>query len=226
MADNTRSTYGNFLYELQGSIQETFPSEAPFLAELSGFDVHQGIVDRASAVKRITSALDGNRDRISGKWIRDTIILSDFVNNTNEPVFDGALKVALAVALEQSTFLKVFPDDSVRETLRLMQRSPDERVTRQLARDIARREQLKALVAGSIGKLGSHYVLALEAVNAESGDVMAREQVEAAGAEQVLTALGGATSRLRQKLGDDPPQMIKTVRGVGYVFAPVDDAAR
>jgi eukaryotic-like serine/threonine-protein kinase len=133
---------------------------------------------------------------------RDTIILSDFVNNTNEPVFDGALKVALTVALEQSAFLKVFPDDSVRETLRLMQRSPDERVTRQLARDIARREQLKALVAGSIGKLGSHYVIALEAVDAESGDVMAREQVEAASTEQVLTVLGQATSRLREKLGE------------------------
>ena len=58
---------------------------------------------------------------------RDTIILADFVNTTDEPVFDGALKVALAVALEQSPFLKVFPDDSVRDTLRLMQRSPDER---------------------------------------------------------------------------------------------------
>ena len=85
---------------------------------------------------------------------RDTIILSDFVNTTSEPVFDGALKVALAVALEQSAFLKVFPDDSVRETLRLMQRSPDERVTRQSRATIAQREQLKALVAGSIGKLG------------------------------------------------------------------------
>jgi serine/threonine protein kinase len=53
---------------------------------------------------------------------RDTIILSDFVNTTGEPVFDGALKVALAVALEQSTFLKVFSDDNVRATLRLMQR--------------------------------------------------------------------------------------------------------
>jgi hypothetical protein len=76
MADNTRSTYANFLYELQGSIQEVFPSEAPFLAEISGFDVHQGVVDRASAVKRITSAMDQNRERINGKWIRHTIILS------------------------------------------------------------------------------------------------------------------------------------------------------
>jgi Tfp pilus assembly protein PilF len=132
---------------------------------------------------------------------QDTIVLADFMNTTGEPVFDGTLKVALAVALEQSPFLKVFPDDRVLETLRLMQRA-DERVTRSTAREIARREQLKALVAGSIASLGSHYVLALEAINAETGDVMAREQVEAPSKEQVLTSLGSATSRLREKLGE------------------------
>ena len=133
---------------------------------------------------------------------RDTIVVADFENTTGEPVFDGALKVALAVALEQSPFLKMFPDDRARDTLRLMQRSPDERITRSLARDIARREQLKALIAGSISSLGRNYVLALEAVNAETGDVMAREQEEAASKEQVLTSLGTATSRLRERLGE------------------------
>jgi eukaryotic-like serine/threonine-protein kinase len=133
---------------------------------------------------------------------QDTIVLADFTNTTGEPVFDGALKVALAVSLEQSPFLKVFPDDGVREELRLMERAPDERVTRSIAREIARRERLKALVAGSIGSFGSHYVVALEAINAETGDVMAREQVEVASKEQVLTALGNATSRLRERLGE------------------------
>jgi len=133
---------------------------------------------------------------------RDTIVLADFENTTGEPVFDGALKVALAVALEQSPFLKVFPDERARETLRLMEQSPEDRVTRSIARDIARRERLKALIAGSIATLGRNYVLSLEAVNVETGDVMAREQVEAAGKEQVLTSLGAATSRLREKLGE------------------------
>jgi eukaryotic-like serine/threonine-protein kinase len=133
---------------------------------------------------------------------RDTIVLADFENTTGEPVFDGALKVALAVALEQSPFIRVFPDDRARETLRLMERSPDERVTRALAREIARRERLKALIAGSISSLGTNYVVALESVSAETGDVMAREQVEAASKEQVLTSLGLATSRLREKLGE------------------------
>lgn len=133
---------------------------------------------------------------------QDTIVLAEFENTTGEPVFDGALKVALAVALEQTPFLKVFPDERARETLRLMQRSPDERVTRAIAREIAQREHLKALITGSIATLGSHYVLALEALNAETGDVMAREQAEAASREQVLTSLGTAASRLREKLGE------------------------
>jgi tetratricopeptide (TPR) repeat protein len=132
----------------------------------------------------------------------DTIVLADFVNNTGDPVFDGTLNVALAVALEQSPFLKVFPEQRVQETLRLMERKPDETVTRQLAREIARREQLKALLAGSIGNLGRNYVLALEAINADTGDVMAREQLEISSKEEVLTGLGRAATSLREKLGE------------------------
>ena len=140
---------------------------------------------------------------------RDTIVLADFENATGEPVFDGTLKVALAVALEQSPFLRVFPDERARETLRLMERPPSEPITRSVAREIAQREQLKALLAGSIVRLGDNYVLGLEAINAQTGDVMAREQAEAATKEQVLGALGGAISRLRQKLGESLPSIEK-----------------
>ena len=133
---------------------------------------------------------------------RDTIIIADVLNTTGDPVFDGALKVALAVALEQSPFLRVFPDERIRETLQLMQRPPDEPRTRAVTRQIARREQLKAVLSASIASLGSHYVLSIEAVDAETGDVMAREQAEVAGKEEVLTALGDAASRLRASLGD------------------------
>ena len=133
---------------------------------------------------------------------QDTLVLADFDNATGESVFDGTLKVALAVSLEQSPFLRVFPDERARETLRLMERPSDERITRAVARELARREQLKALLAGSIASLGRNYVLTLEAINADTGDVMAREQAEAASKEDVLTALGAATTRIREKLGE------------------------
>lgn len=133
---------------------------------------------------------------------QDTILLTDFANTTGEPVFDGALKVALAVALEQSPFLKVFPDDRTRDALGLMNRPADERITRSVGREIAQRERLKALVAGSIARLGRNYVIAIEAIASATGDVMAREQVEVTQKEQVLSSLGQAAARLREKLGE------------------------
>jgi eukaryotic-like serine/threonine-protein kinase len=144
-------------------------------------------------------AVRGGAHRLTDQ---DTILLVDFSNTTGEPVFDGALKVALAVALEQSPFLKVFPEDRARDTLRLMNRPPEERITRSLGREIAQRERLKAIVTGSIASIGRNYVIAIEAISSATGDVMAREQVEVAQREQLLSSLGQAAARLREKLGE------------------------
>ena len=133
---------------------------------------------------------------------KDTILLADFTNTTGDAVFDGTLKQALAVQLGQSPYLSIAPDDSIRETLRFMNRSPDERITRDIAREICQRTGVKALLAGSISSLGSNYVVSLEAMNAQSGDVFAREQTEASRKEDVLKVLGTIASKLREKLGE------------------------
>jgi serine/threonine protein kinase/predicted Zn-dependent protease len=133
---------------------------------------------------------------------KDTVLLADFVNTTGDADFDGTLKQALAVQLEQTPFLNFFPEERVRETLRLMSRAPEERVTREVAREICQRQGLKALITGAVASLGSHYVLTLEAVNGQNGEVIARQQVEAAGKEQVLRSLGQAAAQLREKLGE------------------------
>lgn len=133
---------------------------------------------------------------------KDTIVLADFVNTTGDSVFDGTLKQALAVQLGQSPFLNIYPEERVREALRFMGRSPDDRVTKDIAREICERRGLKALLAGTISSLGNHYVVTLEAVNAHNGDTIAREQAEAESKEKVLSALGTAASRLRERLGE------------------------
>ncbi|HET6890684.1 MAG TPA: protein kinase, partial [Pyrinomonadaceae bacterium] len=133
---------------------------------------------------------------------KDTIVLADFVNTTGDPVFDGTLKQALAAQLEQSPFLNIFSDQRVREVLRFMNRSPDERVTKEIAREICERQGLKAFLAGSISNLGSNYVVTLEATNAQTGDSIARQQAEAESKEQVLSALGDVATKLRGKLGE------------------------
>ena len=140
---------------------------------------------------------------------KDTVLLADFVNTTGEPVFDGTLKQALMVHLGQTPFLNIVPEDRVRETLRFMGRSPDERITRDIGREICERQGIRALLTGSIASLGSHYVITLEALNPRSGDAFASENIEAESKEKVLSSLSTAAWNLRKKLGESLSMMQK-----------------
>jgi eukaryotic-like serine/threonine-protein kinase len=133
---------------------------------------------------------------------KDTIVLADFDNKTNDPVFDDTLKQALAVDLDQSPYLNVVSDRKISETLKLMGREPDQRVTVDVARDLCQRVSSKAMLAGSVANLGTEYVVVLMAMNCATGDPLAAEQVRAESKERILTALDKAASSLRQKLGE------------------------
>ena len=133
---------------------------------------------------------------------KDSVLLADFVNTTGDAVFDGTLKQALAVQLEQSPYLNIVPESKIREALRLMGKPPDERLTNDVAREICQRQSIKAMLAGNVASLGDHYVITLAALNGATGDALAREQVEVDRKEQVLKALDKAASNLRQKMGE------------------------
>jgi len=144
------------------------------------------------------------RSRQTAQYLteKDTIVLADFANSTGDGVFDDALKTALSVALNQSPFLNVLAENKVAPTLKLMSRPADTKLTPEIAREVCQRTGSKAYIAGSIGNLGSQYVLGLKVVNCQSGDPLAEEQVTAASKEKVLDALGEAASKLRTELGE------------------------
>jgi len=133
---------------------------------------------------------------------KDSILIADFVNTTTDPVFDGTLKKALAVDLGQSPYLNVFPEQKIRQTLQFMGRSPGDRITADVAREICQREGIKAMLAGSIDSVGGQYAITLEATNVSSGDSLGRQQVQADRKEDVLNALHRAASKLRGQMGE------------------------
>ena len=133
---------------------------------------------------------------------KDTIVLSDFTNTTGDPVFDSTLKKALAVSLGQSPYLNVVPDSKVQQTLKLMGKPPETRVTSDIGREICQRAHINAMLSGAIAPMGSEYVITLEAINAATGDSLAQVQEQAASKEQVLNALGSGADKLRSKLGE------------------------
>jgi DNA-binding winged helix-turn-helix (wHTH) protein/tetratricopeptide (TPR) repeat protein len=133
---------------------------------------------------------------------RDTIVVADFANNTGDPIFDDTLKTALTVSLRQSPFLNVLPESEVANILQEMTRPATEKLTTGVAREVCQRAGSKAYIGGAVGNLGSEFVLGLKAVNCQTGDVLAQEQVTAPSKEKVLDTLGAAASKLRAELGE------------------------
>ena len=132
----------------------------------------------------------------------DTVVVAEFANSTGDAVFDDTLKQGLAISLQQSPDWSLLSDRKVQEALKLMGRSPGERLTSELAQDVCQRAGSKAVISGSIASLGNQYVIGLNAINCSTGDPLAREQAQAAGKEKVLDVLGSAASKLRSDLGE------------------------
>ena len=131
----------------------------------------------------------------------DVILLASFVNKTGDPVFDN-LDRALEVKLAESPFLSLLPAAAVRQTLRSMRHEPDERVTQELGIEICKRQGLKAVVVPEIDAIGSYYLITLEALDAQSGKQIARQQQETDNKDKVVAALGKAALQLRRQLGE------------------------
>jgi len=140
---------------------------------------------------------------------KDTIVLADFANSTGDPVFDDTLKQALSIALSQSPFLNVLSEDKVGATLQMMARRANTPLTPDVARELCQRSGSKAFIGGSIASLGTEYVLGLKAVNCQSGDTLAQQQVTATTKEKVLDALGAAAAKLRGELGESLTTVLK-----------------
>jgi len=133
---------------------------------------------------------------------RDSVVLADFDNSTNDPVFDDTLKQALSISLRQSPFLNVLSPEKVSSTLRLMTLPADTPLTAERAREVCERSGSKAFIAGSIARLGTDYVVGLKAVNCRTGDILGQQQVTAPSKEKVLEVLGNAATQMRSELGE------------------------
>jgi eukaryotic-like serine/threonine-protein kinase len=138
----------------------------------------------------------------------DTVVLANFTNKTGDPVFDETLRQGLAAQLQQSPFLSLVSEQRIQQELRLMGVPPESKISPKMASDLCQRLGSKVYLGGSISNLGNQYVVGVSAVNCQTGDSVAQEQVTANGKEGVLSALGTAATKLRGELGES----LKTIQ--------------
>jgi len=159
-----------------------------------------------SRVKRTATARAVRpADAVSGESpYKRTIVLGDFANTTGDAVFDGALRAMMAVELGKSPDISVLSDVRIKETLRLMLRPADVKLTSDVAAEIGERTGCAAVVEGSIARIGRQYVLGLRARNCRTGDILDQEQVAFVKKDHVFRALGQMARRFGAQTGALP----------------------
>lgn len=157
---------------------------------------------------------------------KDTIVVADFDNSTGEPIFDSALKQALSEDLEQSPFLNVLSEEKVSEQLRFMGLAADAHLSGDIARQVCQRSGSRAVLVGSISGVGGYYVIGVNAIDCQTGDSLDSEEARAGSRKQVLSALGKATRRMREKLGESLASLQKYDTPVEQATTPSLDALK
>ena len=148
---------------------------------------------------------------------RNTVLLTDIVNGTADPDFEGTLRQAVAVYLGQSPYLDLVSDERVRGGLQLMGRPEDSPLTHDVATQLCQRLGVQAVLEGSVSAVGRNTMISLVATDCEGGTPIAKEQVEVQRKEDVLRSLGELTAKVRAALGE--PRTSLTAHNV-----PIEDA--
>jgi eukaryotic-like serine/threonine-protein kinase len=176
------------------------------------------LIPVAGLILALAAAVLYLRSHTSAKLTeKDTIVLADFTNTTGDPVFEGALREGLSVQLEQSPFLSIVSEERIQQTLRMMDQSPDARLTPNIAREICQRTGSAAVLEGSVAQVGTPYLVTLKAVNCVAGQTLVSTEAQASDKNHVLDALERVSLEIRNKLGE-------SLSTVAKFSAPVEQA--
>ncbi|NIN70763.1 MAG: tetratricopeptide repeat protein, partial [Gemmatimonadetes bacterium] len=139
---------------------------------------------------------------------RERLIVADFENNTGDPLLGQAAAEAFRIDLSQSTIVTVVDPAFVGQVLRRMQADPERELDLALAREVAIREGIKAVVAGDITRVGGGYQLAAQLVSAQDGSVLVPFRETASDSTEIIDAIDRLSGSLRERIGES----LKTIR--------------
>jgi eukaryotic-like serine/threonine-protein kinase len=137
------------------------------------------------------------------------VVVSDFQNLSSNPLFDRTFTTATKSALQQSPRLAVLSDGIVEDTLDLMTRSKDARLTPQLAQEVCARNNGQAAISGTIAQVGADYLLTLTATDCVDSQVISTDKAEVGSLDALLPALDRLVEGVRQHLGESADSIQK-----------------
>jgi DNA-binding winged helix-turn-helix (wHTH) protein/tetratricopeptide (TPR) repeat protein len=135
------------------------------------------------------------------------VLLAQFENHTGESIFDDLLETGLRIDLEQSPFIEVMSNSMVAEALESMKKPTGTALTADVAREACERENYQVLLSGSLVRVGSEFLLSVEATSCATGQSIAAGKIRVSNESDVLGAMDTLSRKLRADLGETNRQI-------------------
>ena len=156
---------------------------------------------------------------------RERILVADFESPASDSLLGPTVTDAFRTDLAQSANLSVIPAIAVQEVLRRMQRPATAHVDFALAREIAVREGIKAVLDGDVVALGGSYVLSARLVSAQTGEELATFRETADEAKDIIPTISRLAKQVRSKVGESLRE-VQNARTLDRVTTPSLEALK
>lgn len=183
----------------------------------SGFQIQRLIPHSPQGKRRMLAVVSAGLVLAiaAGSWawlhrprpILRNVVLAQFENATGESVLDDSLQSALRIELEQTPYLHLLGAGQVSETLANMKMPRNTPVTGDMAREICQRANQQVVVQGAIARVGTNYLVTLQASNCQTGELVAGEKRNIPDENNLLATLDQMTATLRRELGESRRQI-------------------
>jgi serine/threonine protein kinase/Flp pilus assembly protein TadD len=147
-----------------------------------------------------------------------SVLVADFTNHTGDPIFDDTLEPMFNVALEGASFINAFSRGTARKLAGQLPH-PAEKLDEQPARLVAVNQGIGAVITGELSRRGEKYSISATALDAVSGNVIAKAEATAANKDEVLLAIPKLAAPIRKALGDTTPESVQLNSTVGAFTA-------
>jgi tetratricopeptide (TPR) repeat protein len=133
---------------------------------------------------------------------RQPILLAEFENRAPDSTLGPTLTEALRVDLSQSQTVKLVDGEAVGGALTRMQRPATTTLTPVVARELAQREGVPAVVTGEIDPVGKSYVISAKVISSANGSVLTALRETAASDAELIPAIDRLSRALRERIGE------------------------
>jgi tetratricopeptide (TPR) repeat protein/tRNA A-37 threonylcarbamoyl transferase component Bud32 len=133
---------------------------------------------------------------------RDRILLAEFENRTRDSVLGNVITDAFRIDVTQSPLVNLVPPEQVAAALERMRRSTNAKIDAALAREIATREGIKAVLTGEVASAGSQFVLSAQLVLPRSGEVLVGHRETARDSTEIMHAVDRVSKKVRERIGE------------------------